>query len=443
MESRSGGPGLWLRGQGPDTCPGPGSRPGCFPLRAGGRQEIPPAVAGVCPPRSGAEPRGGSRGLTGLLGLPFVPAQSEGAGVPTSSPGWWASPPHADGCSPVAEDSGASAQGWLQPPQGPACVTPGPQDSGAWVGLVQRQATAQDESGTAAAPGGPWGAPRQTEGVCVSWSLPGGSSPGGLWAQLPRWGPSEATFPGPSSPLCVVWLLGSAMWGTGGEGGSWGPTMVPPSVPWGWGWRRAQQSPRLSSWTLVRGSAGAEPALPPRPCQCCSLASSPPLPSSGFQNLPGLGVGEGVEAARPQVRGELWLLSSTGTPVPGILDPAGKLRAPLVRGCCWAGAHAPTARTGHGAGGLCGHGGGWWQLVHQDGFGVCAGEARISLPAQLASRGAAAGRREALHQGPTAPDRRAGGWEQAARSLLRSCPPAVPAGKGCLGVGGVPGAAST
>lgn len=169
--------------------------------------------------------------------------------------------------------------------------------------------------------------------------------------------------------------------------------MVPPSVPWGWGCSSAQQSPRLSSWTVVRGSARAEPALPPRPCQCCSLASSPPLPSSGFQNLPGLGVGEGGEAARPQVRGESWLLSSTGTPFPGILDPVGKLRAPLVRGCCWAGAHAPTARTGHGAGGPCGHGGGWWQLVHQDGFGVCAGEARISLPAQLASRGAAAGRR--------------------------------------------------
>lgn len=45
------------------------------------------------------------------------------------------------------------------------------------------------------------------QGVCVM-GCPGG-------------GLSEAAFPGPPSHLGVVWLLGSAMWGTG-----WGPTVA-------------------------------------------------------------------------------------------------------------------------------------------------------------------------------------------------------------------------
>lgn len=94
----------------------------------------------------------------------------------------------------------------------------------------------------------------------------------------PGGGLSEAAFPGPPSHLGVVWLLGSAMWGTGG--GQLGTDYGPVQCPGAGGWWRAQQSQTLS---------GAQPGQVPAPllllCQCCSLAPPPVLGSRTFLAL--------------------------------------------------------------------------------------------------------------------------------------------------------------
>lgn len=291
---------------------------------------------------------------------------------------------------------------------------------------------------------------RAEKGPCVSepWPQPP-LPPQGLCGQgCPGEGPSEAAFPGPPvPPMCPVALgLSHVGRGRGAAGGRpWPPLQRPgPGGCWRVRWNHC-----LFSWAPAQGSCrlGACPSAssPPGPLPCRPPPPPRPAPQcwivepSWARSGPGAGSG-----GRGESRWHPLFRESCG--------PVGKLRPSLACGRCRAGVHVPTACTGCGAG----RGGGWQQLVNQDGFSGLRGRGAHHSPRSVSVPGSGSWRdeRHSIRGRQLQPGAQAGGSERPGTARVGGCaqPPAprllvptrCPGGRpgGAAWAGGVPGGRS-